>query len=441
MSRITFSMQVRCDPELPAGKTRNYNMMSIRVLFPIAVALIALVLPVPPCRGADLYVLSIGVEPSWTFKGERDLYAGDAVFVSKAFVRSKEIYAHTRRRVLAGKRATREEVLKGFTWLKRSVGTEDVAIVFSQRTGGGDDESGHEVFLYDAGEEGVPLKSTEIWPALDAVKGRTVVLMDTCTAGGLIPAASQLGQRTAVFAACTADEETSGQFHRADRPHGWFVIALCEALAGKADIDGDGMVILGEVEQYLPGRAKQFSRRQNAFLVGSKEIRKLPFVRVDPAHPAIELFTAKKRVPGRNPFGETDVTDPDGADVQAFAAQTKLAGGKHDPNAAAWPDMHLANRSNHIEGQWASRWNDETAKNWHADKAEIKVMGDRVYILYAEEYLFDLKRTGKKKDVLVGRYVSLSDADDTSPWVGIIIDKDRIDGHWSQGRWDFRRMP
>ena len=286
--------------------------MSTRMIFPIAVALIVLVLPMTPCRGADLYVLSIGVEPTWTFKGERDLYAGDAVFISEAFVHSKGLYAHTHRRVVAGKRATREKVLAGLAWLRRSVSEEDVAVIFFSTHGGGDAESGHEVFLYGAGGEYSSLKSPEIWAGLDAVKGRTVVLMDTCTSGGMIPPASQLGKRTAFFAGCTATEETDGQFQRADRPHGWFVIALCEALAGKADNDGDGVVTLGEVEQYLPGRAKQFYRTQNAFLVGSKEIRKLQLVRVDPAHPAIELFTAQKKETGLNPFGETDVSDPDG---------------------------------------------------------------------------------------------------------------------------------
>ena len=418
---------------------RDYNMVSTRMLFPIAVALIALVLTVPPCSGADLYVLSIGVEPTKTFKGERDLYAGDAVFVSEAFVRSKSLYAHTHRQVVAGKRATREEVLKGLAWLRRSVSAEDVAVVFFSTHGGGDSESGHEVFLYGAVGEYSPLKSTEIWSALDAVKGRTVVLMDTCTSGGMTPPASQLGKRTAFFAGCTATEETGGQFQRSDRPHGWFVIALCEALLGKADTNGDGVVTLGEVENYLPGRARQFHRAQNAFLVGSKEIRELPLVRIDPVHPATELFTAKKKEPGRNPFGETDVADPFGADVQAFAAKTKLAGGKADPNAAAWPDRDFTNTTDNLGGQWASRWNSGVSKDWNGGKADIKVVGDRVYILYAEEYLFDLKWTGEKKEVLAGRYVSLSDTNDTSPWVGIIISDDRIDGHWSQGRWDFRR--
>lgn len=287
--------------------------MSTRLISPLAVALIAWGLPASLCRAADLYVLSIGVEPTWTFKGEHDLYAGDAVFVGEAFSKSEGLYAHTHRRVVSGKQATREGVLDGLAWLGKSFGESDLAIIFFSTHGIGESEKGHEVTLYDAGGKYSALMSTEIWAALDAAKGRTVVLMDSCTSGGMIPPASQLEKRkkrTAFFAGCTATEETGGQFQRADRPHGWFVIALCEALAGKADTDGDGVVTLGEVEKYLPGRARQFYPAQNAFLVGSKEMRKLPLVRVDPAHPAVELFTAQKKELGYDPSDETDHSPP-----------------------------------------------------------------------------------------------------------------------------------
>jgi hypothetical protein len=67
-----------------------------------------------------------------------------------------------------------------------------------------------------------------------------------------------------VVAACTADEGSSGQWKRPDQPHGWFVLALCEALNGLADANGDEVVTLAEVNAYLPDRARQFHREQNA---------------------------------------------------------------------------------------------------------------------------------------------------------------------------------
>ena len=76
-----------------------------------------------------------------------------------------------------------------------------------------------------------------------------------------------------------------------------------------------------------------------------------------------------------------------------------------------------------------------------AGAAQVKSVGDRVYILYQEKrggaYLLDLRRTGI--DLLVGRYVNLKLPNDSTPWVGRIVDPERIDGQWAGGRWDLRR--
>ena len=47
------------------------------------------------------------------------------------------------------------------------------------------------------------------------------------------------------------------------------------------------------------------------------------------------------------------------------------------------------------------------------------------------------------RDRLVGRYMSAVEPRETGPWVGVIVDSERIDGQWQgitgSGRWDFRR--
>ena len=40
---------------------------------------------------------------------------------------------------------------------------------------------------------------------------------------------------------------------------------------------------------------------------------------------------------------------------------------------------------------------------------------------------------------LVGRYMTLREDNDSSPWVGEIVEGGRIDGEWTMGRWDLRR--
>ena len=143
----------------------------------------------------------------------------------------------------------------------------------------------------------------------------------------------------------------------------------------------------------------------------------------------------------RNPFGVKDVPDPDGEDVKAFAEKVKLSGGADDENAKLWTDKTVKGTPKSLDSEWASRWNGGSAgTEWIDGTAEVKSVGDRVYILYKDKtgsYLIDAKR--EKKDRLVGRYVSVDQPGDSSPWVGQIVNQERIDGEWTMGRWDLRR--
>src|ERR1700732_5026630 len=69
---------------------------------------------------------------------------------------------------------------------------------------------------------------------------------------------------------------------------------------------------------------------------------------------------------------------------------------------------------------------------WIAAPAPVKKVGDRVYILYKDRtntYLIDAKLRGKSR--LVGRYLNQGDENDSTPWVGRIVDNERIDGEWT----------
>jgi hypothetical protein len=142
----------------------------------------------------------------------------------------------------------------------------------------------------------------------------------------------------------------------------------------------------------------------------------------------------------RNPFQLQDVPDPDGDDVKAFAAKVKLAGDARDANAAQWVEKATAGKAKSLDGEWSSRWNGgSSGENWTSGTATVKTVGGRVYILYKDQtgtYLIDARRD---KTRLVGRYVNVNSTDDTSPWVGLIVNNERIDGIWGEGRWDLRR--
>ena len=51
--------------------------------------------------------------------------------------------------------------------------------------------------------------------------------------------------------------------------------------------------------------------------------------------------------------------------------------------------------------------------------------------------LIDARREGSHR--LVGKYINLSNPEITVPWVGLVVNDQRIDGYFSLGRVDFRR--
>lgn len=97
-----------------------------------------------------------------------------------------------------------------------------------------------------------------------------------------------------------------------------------------------------------------------------------------------------------------------------------------------------------LDGEWFGRWNQSDTGAWHVGTAKIKEKDGRIYIMYWEGedtstgYLIEAQKGDDGKLVGAYRYNSFSE---TSPWVGRIVDGDRIDGVWNStgARWDFRR--
>lgn len=151
----------------------------------------------------------------------------------------------------------------------------------------------------------------------------------------------------------------------------------------------------------------------------------------------------------RNPFSVRDVPVPNDADVQAFAETARLGGDQADENAANWASASATSAAS-LEGRWCSRWNGgadptiagDAPDKWKQGAAEFRKIGDRVYLLFDWEQgrrrgLIDAHSDGRR---LVGKYVNLTSPEITCPWIGLIVDHSRIDGLWTEGRLDFRRL-
>jgi hypothetical protein len=154
--------------------------------------------------------------------------------------------------------------------------------------------------------------------------------------------------------------------------------------------------------------------------------------------------------PTQNPFGVMDVPDPNDADVEQFAASATLDGYADDNNAKSWSSVDGGSQHETVEGHWSSRWNGgadptipgDTADQWKQGRAELRTAGERVYLLFdwdsgKRKGLIDARREGPRR--LVGKYINLSNPAITRPWIGLIVNDQRIDGRWTEGRLDFRR--
>ncbi|MEM7307928.1 MAG: serine hydrolase [Planctomycetota bacterium] len=386
----------------------------------------------------DLYVLSVGVEPELTARASWDPYSRDARYVAELFTAESTPYASPIVRVISGADATRANVLDGLRWLAESARPQDVALAFFS-THGDVDRSGRYAVSLAVDEEGSEsgahpeLWGRELTDELARVRGLPILLLDTCQSGGVL---TTRPERLAVIGASAANEDSDGQWQRPDRPHGWFVMALHEALTGRADADADRAVTLGELAEYLPGRARELNPKQNAVATLPAAMRELALTRVA-ASPPPPLWPVVEQGPPRNPFGVADVPCPEGEDVQALARQARLEGDRSDPNARRWPARRIQGGSASLIGAWSGRWRYGTRGRWRSGQAELRTVDDRVFLLFDDAYLIEARRTGDGG--LMGRYVNLSNATDTSPWVGRIVSPGRIDGAWSGGRWDFRR--
>lgn len=412
----------------------------LRLLCIVVVAYLALLgrlAAQPPNAKGNLYVVSVGVEPKLTSKGKFDIYAQDAEFIASAMSAAKPLFGKVESTVINGKQATRKGVLSAIQKLKTQVREQDVVVIFFSTHGGIENPGVYTITLAN-GPQGSEqwITGAELLSGISPLPGKVIVLLDTCCAAGAIP--PRTTKNISYIAACRKDESSFGQSESKNRPHGYFVIAVCEAMKGMADQNKDGSITVGEIQAYIAKRATALCGEQHAVS------------RIPPSHTDIVLGEVDKMqkpttiydIQGkRNPFGFPDIDAPLGKDVIEFASKTRVPGAMDDENATVWNKRGADGKTDTIEGQWEYRWKGGAAgESWIVGVAQIKRANDRVFILCRDsggKYMIE-GRLGKN-DRIVGRYVNINDSSDSGPFVARSVSPERIDGYWSNGRWDFRR--
>ena len=156
----------------------------------------------------------------------------------------------------------------GLRWLAQTARPQDVAVLFLSGHGVGDSRS--YAFLPQDGDGVAPsqqLDGEELRRTLASVPGRALLFLDSCHAGGVLPAVPAAADRfvnelsshesgVVVFVAATA-KQTSKE--SPDWKNGAFTRALLEGLGGQADSRRTGRVTVSMLDLYVSERVRELT--------------------------------------------------------------------------------------------------------------------------------------------------------------------------------------
>jgi uncharacterized caspase-like protein len=277
-------------------------------------------------KAPNLTVLAIGVS-RYTAPGNDLRYAAKDArdLVAALNAHQGKMFAQVRTRTLTDARATRQNIEESLDWLARQVKRGDYVIVFVSGHGG-IDSLGHYYFVphdYEPGRARTAVRWTLFHDTLSRLPGKRFLILDTCRAGGagglgapVAPTEVLAGltkQGLITYASCMAGENSfEANGHGGPIRNGYFTCALIEALSGKADANGDGIITLAEVDAYVANRVKVLSRgRQNPTMQRPWTVpSSLALGRVGKAAPlAVKVGGSSMPLPGHPPASSMPVTN------------------------------------------------------------------------------------------------------------------------------------
>ncbi len=184
-------------------------------------------------------------------------------------------------RTLYDQDATRENVIGALSELLKRSGKDDLVILYFAMHGVSDPEGGDDIYFlcHDSKLQNLEASALSRGSLEKLIRKsdteRILVIADACHAGMLgtsgigkrdpAPAGYALlkkiseieGKGVTFFSAADANEYSQ---ERADLGHGVFTYHLIEGLKGKADQNGDGFVVLQEIEEYTYEKVKETTR-------------------------------------------------------------------------------------------------------------------------------------------------------------------------------------
>ncbi len=237
----------------------------------------------------NLYVLATGVS-AYPGPLKLNFAASDADLLSGSLKQhSNGVFGKIEVKVVTDAQATRSGLLAGLDWLAQRMTANDVAVVsFSGH--GTRDRLGRfylvpvDVDLDDA--ERTCLSGDEFRRRLEALPGKVVAVLDACHSGAAAGGARADGlvrdlvaEDCGVVVMCSSLGREYSLESAATRA-GFFTLGLTEGLSGKADLNGDGVVFIHELDFYAARRVAELSGgRQHPVTGRPPGIRPFPVAR------------------------------------------------------------------------------------------------------------------------------------------------------------------
>jgi hypothetical protein len=160
---------------------------------------------------------------------------------------SKDLFTDIRVSTLKNKQVTHDGVMAHLEQIKKTVKKDDL-VFFYWGTHGGTDATGWGA----NGADGSSFKGREFKELFATFNCPVIVAISTCGSGGFaVPSAKDVAvpDNVGAFCACRRQKTTGNQLD----------VAMCEGLAGFADLDNDGLVTLREMIEYVPRRYHEWT--------------------------------------------------------------------------------------------------------------------------------------------------------------------------------------
>jgi hypothetical protein len=234
--------------------------------------------PIVEEKSRRLLVRAIGVSQYADEKLRLDYAAKDAKDIEQVFKETSTglFSGPADSQVLTDGRATRDAILGQLVELRKSMKRDDFAVLFFSGHGFTDDSGSFYLAPHDVKREnlvGTGLAWSQVRDVLSKIKGKVLVLLDTCHAGAIeggrrrnaedeLAREVHLAQFGVAVMCSSQDSQPSEEDLK--RKQGVFTLAVLEGLRGKADGNNDGIVFLPELDAYVMNRVKELtSNRQH----------------------------------------------------------------------------------------------------------------------------------------------------------------------------------